>query len=131
MELFYKAYNMLPEFLRKVIYAVFFLVVSPFILLSSRLKQLFFKLTNKTVREFAGIYLKVNAWLFLLFVILGLSFYFDGLHQKSLLPTLLSNLRIEVILIALFISSSIYYSRKYFNMPYSKGVSNGSYTKKK
>ncbi|MEN1783435.1 hypothetical protein, partial [Pseudomonas aeruginosa] len=95
--------------------AVFFLVVSPFILLSSRLKQLFFKLTNKSVREFAGIYLKVNAWLFLLFVVLGLSFYFDGLHQKSLLPTLLSNLRIEVILITLFISASIYYSRKYFN----------------
>ena len=131
MDLFYNIYNSMPEILRRIFYTVYFVLVGPFVYLFGRLKAVFMLITNKSVRDFARVYLKVNIWLFSLFVFLGLSFYMDGLHQKSMIPTLISNLRIEVILITLFASVSIYYSRKYFNTPYKKGVKNGSYTKKK
>lgn len=131
MELFYRIYNSMPELLRRIFYTVYFVFVGPFVYLFGRLKAAFMFITNKSVRDFARVYFKVNVWLFALFVFLGLSFYIDGLHQKSMIPTLMSNLRIEIILITLFVSASIYYSRKYFNMPYKKGVKNGSYTKKR
>lgn len=121
----------MPEIFRRITYTIFFILVGPFIYLAERVKSLFMFLTNNSVRSFIKLYLKINIGVFVLFAVLGLSFYIDGIHHKSTIPTLMSNLRIEVVLITLFVSASIYYSKKFSSMPYKKGVKNGSYTKKK
>lgn len=127
----YSLYNMLPVFIRKVLYAFYFSLFHKYAVKISALctkDRSGFKAYFKTL-------LKIHVIGFAVFAVAGFAFYLDGVHKSSALVSLTSNMRIEFIIFSLMLAACIHYSKYHLKLTiedkaFKKGGKYVSYNKK-
>ena len=126
----YALYNSFPLFARKCIDAVF-VVSYMFLLRKINSTKSYITKDRPNLKRFSKIHLMVNLVALAVCCVMGLSFYFDGIHEKSGWLSLTTLYRPEFIFLSLFLTSCIYYGKHNFNLEEKKkGGANGSYYKK-
>ena len=124
--LLYRVYNALPLFVRKIIDSVIFVfLVKPVLAVVG-----FFKKDRPNLKKYFKILFFIYCAGAFVFSILGLSFYFDGLHQASALLSLTTLYRIEFIVLSTMLAGFVFYGKYRFDLIEIKGGKNVSYNKK-
>lgn len=122
----YGVYNALPVFVRKIIDSVIFVfLVKPFMSVVG-----FVKKDRRDLKKYLKILFFIYFVGFFVFSMLGVSFYFDGLHQSSAWLSLTTLYRLEFIVLSTMLAGFVFYGKNRFDLSEIKGGKNVSYNKK-